>query len=265
MTGHTGLTDFGDKKTVKSSTGDKNANFNHYDFHHYEHQTAKKGCGREARPTDVLYVLAVALKPFFLAVNCVVGFCRSCNRHSFDGYMQLLPNPSNSLLERVDWDSSNSAQLAVHAWSRAFSVTLLGGLPHGLPSVSEWSPASIAVRSPARVDSHVVLRALRFAAQFCCVRECPQWVSVRRSAPSAVPVFGKRRGCPQEPAKGARRGCSPRVPAGGARQGCLGVPPCCSSSHGDGQPSLLGSAWVTNKRLARRCNNTGQVSPRRHV
>ena len=60
-----GLTDFGDKKAVKSFTGDKNANFNQYDFHHFVHLFAREGCGREARSTDFLQVLAVALKPFF--------------------------------------------------------------------------------------------------------------------------------------------------------------------------------------------------------
>ena len=56
-----GLTDFGDKKTVKSLTGDKNVNFDQYDFHHFVDPSARKECGREARSADFLQVLAVAL------------------------------------------------------------------------------------------------------------------------------------------------------------------------------------------------------------
>ena len=42
---------------------------NQYDFHHLVHPLARKGCGREARNTDFLQVLAVALKPF-IWVRC---------------------------------------------------------------------------------------------------------------------------------------------------------------------------------------------------
>ena len=56
-----GLTDFGDEKTVKSLTGDKNANCNQNDFHHWSLSK-----GRNERPSNCLQISKYSKKrPIF--------------------------------------------------------------------------------------------------------------------------------------------------------------------------------------------------------